>query len=266
MEQQRILFEMIIFIESNTSGTGEYFYKLCLKRKINFIFLIKSNSKYPWLNKKHYYLVDTNNLKELEKKIKIILSKNKIQFILSTSDQYIITSNKLNNKFKINYENLALLKIFKNKKKCLDMLRKLKLVKRKSLIIKNKYQSLRNINFPCIIKPNNGTGSTDVSKIENQTKLISKIKYFFKNNLKVLVEEFVDGKEYSLEVFFLKGKIAFEQLVEKKINDKFHFVESGHLIKPRYNSRIISAKNTILKTIEGFKLNKMFLHIEFKLN
>ena len=25
---------MIIFIESNTSGTGEYFYKLCIKKKL----------------------------------------------------------------------------------------------------------------------------------------------------------------------------------------------------------------------------------------
>ena len=42
---------MIIFIESNTSGTGEYFYKCCIKKKINFKFLIKSKLKYPWLKK-----------------------------------------------------------------------------------------------------------------------------------------------------------------------------------------------------------------------
>ena len=45
---------MIIFIESNTSGTGEYFYNLCKKKKIKFLFLVSSKKKYPWLSKKYY--------------------------------------------------------------------------------------------------------------------------------------------------------------------------------------------------------------------
>ena len=129
---------MIIFIESNTSGTGEYFYQSCLQKKINFKFLIKSKSKYPWLKKKHYELVDTKNQKKLENKIRSIMKKNEISFILSTSDQFIITSNKLNIKFRISKENLKLLKIFKDKYKCLKILKKYKLSKRKNFLIKKK--------------------------------------------------------------------------------------------------------------------------------
>ena len=256
---------MIIFIESNTSGTGEYFYKCCIKKKINFKFLIKSKLKYPWLKKKYYEIIDTQNQKKLEKKINFILKKNKITFILSTSDQFIITSNKLNNKFKINYENLELLKVFKDKHKCLEMLKKYKLSRRKNFIIQNKKQQIKNIKFPCIIKPNSGTGSIGVHKIKNQKDLILKVNYLLSHKIKVLLEEFVSGKEYSLEVLFVKGKIIFDQLIEKSINDEDHFVESAHLIRPKYSPKIINIKNKILNEFQRFKLNKMFLHIEFKI-
>jgi len=36
---------MIIFIESNTSGTGEYFFNLCKKKKIKFFYLIFNKKK-----------------------------------------------------------------------------------------------------------------------------------------------------------------------------------------------------------------------------
>ncbi len=256
---------MIIFIESNTSGTGEYFYKCCLQKKIDFKFLIKSKLKYPWLKKKHYELVDTKSQKKLENKISSILKKNRISFILSTSDQFIITSNKLNNKFRISKENLKLLEIFKDKYKCLSILKKYKLSKRKNFLVEKKNQKIKNIKFPCIVKPNSGTGSINVCKIDNRNQLISKIDFLLRKKDKILVEEFVGGKEYSLEVLYLKGKIIFDQLIEKKINDENHFVESAHLIRPKYNLKMINIKNKILKEFQKFKLNKMFLHIEFKI-
>ena len=54
--------------------------------------------------------------------------------------------------------------------------------------------------------------------------------------------------------------------MKKKINDEYHFVESAHIIRPKYNSKINNLKNKILKQIKKFRLNKMFLHIEFKIN
>ena len=82
------------------------------------------------------------------------------------------------------------------------MLRKFKLVNRKSFLIKDKYQLSRIKKFPCIIKPNDGTGSMNVIKIENKKSLISTVNYLLKDKVKILFEEFVEGKEYSLEVFF----------------------------------------------------------------
>lgn len=257
---------MIIFIESNTSGTGEYFYQLCKKKKINFKFLVKSRKKYQWLEKSNLEIIDTTNTQELEKKINEINIKNKIRFILSTSDQFVVIANQLNKKFKIKCEDLNLLKIFKDKFKCLKIMNRLGISNRKNFLIKNKKDKIQKIAFPCIVKPNSGTGSIDVYKINNLKNLRSKIRYFLKKKIDVLVEEYIEGEEYSLEILFLNKKIIFEQLIEKKINDKTHFVESGHIIRPKYNQEILKVKNKILKKIKKFKMNKIFLHIEFKID
>ena len=257
---------MIIFIESNTSGTGEYFYKLCKKKNINFIFFVKNIHKYQWLKKPYFKLVNTSNFFDMNKNIEILRKKNKIRCIISTSDQFVITCNKLSKKFNLEFENVHLLNTFKNKFECLRLMNKLQAVKRNFFLIKNDKSLKKNIKFPCILKPNNGTGSIDVYKIKNQVELKKNIKILKKKYDKLILDEYVDGKEYSLEVLFIKNKIIFEQLVVKKINDNHHFVESGHEIFPKYGAKIIKIKKQLINIIKEFNLNKMFLHIEFKID
>lgn len=257
---------MIIFIESNTSGTGEYLYKLCKKKKINFIFLIKNKNKYPWLKKENFQLIDTSSFLNLKKKIKVLKKKNKIKFIVSTSDQFVVTCNKLCKEFSLEFESIELLDIFKNKFECLKLMKKMNAVKRKFLLIKKNKQNIKNITYPCILKPNNGTGSIDVKKIHNRFELTNNIKTLKKKYENLVLDDFIIGQEYSLEVLFIKNKIIFDQLVEKNIYDKYHFVESGHLIYPQYNRKVLQIKKKLITIVKKFKLNKIFLHIEFKID
>jgi len=256
---------MIIFIESNTSGTGEYFYNLCKKKKIKFLFLVSSKKKYPWLSKKYYKIIDTKNFNKLIKKIQLIKRNNNIKYILSTSDMFIETSNSLNKIFNLDHENERLIKTFKNKYECLKNMRKLGIVNRNFQKISSK-SLINKINFPLIIKPINGTGSIDVFKINNRKQLLNKKNYLTKKYKEIILDEFIKGQEYSLEVFFYKKKIVFNQLIKKEIFDKKHFVESGHIISNNFDSKIIKLKNKLLIKLDKFKLNNMFLHIEFKID
>ena len=256
---------MIIFIESNTSGTGEYFYNLCKKKKIKFLFLVSSKKKYPWLSKKYYKIIDTKNFNKLIKKIQLIKRNNNIKYILSTSDMFIETSNSLNKIFNLDHENERLIKTFKNKYECLKNMRKLGIVNRNFQKISSK-SLINKINFPLIIKPINGTGSIDVLKINNRKELLNKKKYLTKKYKQVILDEFIEGQEYSLEVFFYKKKIVFDQLIKKEIFGKRYFVESGHIISNNFSPKIIKLKNKLLIKLNKFKLNNIFLHIEFKVD
>ncbi len=256
---------MIVFIESNTSGTGEYYYKLCKKKKLEFIFLVRKPKKYSWLEKKYYKVINTDDVSKIFKYLRNLNKTSKIKFILSTSDNYILTSNKLNKLMKISYENLKNFEVLKNKFKCLNKMKKYNLVNRYYFLYSQK--KINSINYPCIVKPNSGTGSINVYKIYNKDQLIKKINLIKKSKVNdILVDEFVKGEEYSLEILFFNKKIIFSQIIKKFINDTEHFVESGHLISPDNQNHLKYIENKILKKIKKFNFNLTFLHIEFKID
>ena len=165
------------------------------KKKIDFKFIVKSSQKYKWLKKPNFELSNTDDIKKLEIKINEINKKKKITFILSTSDQFVIMANELNKRFNIKCEDSNLLKTFKNKFKCSKIMKKFNILNRKSFVMKNNKDKIPKITFPCIIKPNLGTGSINVYKINNLNNLKAKIKFFFKKKIEFVVEEYIDGQE-----------------------------------------------------------------------
>jgi D-alanine-D-alanine ligase len=63
------------------------------------------------------------------------------------------------------------------------------------------------LKFPLFIKPNNGGSSVGMSKVYNVAGLPEAIEKAFKEDQQVLVEEFIRGREYSIGLARLKGKI-----------------------------------------------------------
>jgi D-alanine-D-alanine ligase len=63
------------------------------------------------------------------------------------------------------------------------------------------------LKFPLFIKPNNGGSSVGMSKVYNATGLPEALERAFKEDDQVLVEEFIKGREFSIGVARLTGKI-----------------------------------------------------------
>jgi len=64
------------------------------------------------------------------------------------------------------------------------------------------------LKFPLFIKPNNGGSSVGMSKVYNAAGLPEAIEKAFKEDQQVLVEEFIKGREYSIGIARLDGKIT----------------------------------------------------------
>lgn len=77
-------------------------------------------------------------------------------------------------------------------------------IKTPKAIIVEKASSLTNINLdfppPYIVKPNNGGSSLGISKVEDAKDLPSALKDAFKHDDKVLIEEFIPGKELTVTI------------------------------------------------------------------
>lgn len=64
------------------------------------------------------------------------------------------------------------------------------------------------LKLPYFVKPNNGGSSIGMSKVKHQDDLKEALDKAFKEDNQVLVEEFVEGREFSVGVFKTKGNIV----------------------------------------------------------
>ena len=86
------------------------------------------------------------------------------------------------------------------------------------------------VNFPCIIKPTDNAGSHGVAKVHDFEELLANYEYSHScsRHGKVIVEEYLDGPEVSVEVMVVKGKVYILQITDKITTSAPHFVEMGH--------------------------------------
>lgn len=63
------------------------------------------------------------------------------------------------------------------------------------------------LKFPLFIKPNNGGSSVGMSKVQNVAGLHDAFERAFKEDDQILVEEFIKGREFSIGIARLHGKI-----------------------------------------------------------
>lgn len=84
--------------------------------------------------------------------------------------------------------------------------------------------------YPVIVKPRDNSGSRGVKLCRNQEELRTSIAEALENSRldSVLVEEFIEGPEYSIEGLHYDGKSEVIQFTEKKTTEFPYNVELGH--------------------------------------
>jgi len=87
------------------------------------------------------------------------------------------------------------------------------------VLIKHNFQSpdevARKLKFPVFVKPNNGGSSIGMSKVNKLSdEFGSAIEKAFKEDDQVLIEEFIEGREFTVGVFKTKGNIIVLPITE----------------------------------------------------
>lgn len=94
------------------------------------------------------------------------------------------------------------------------------------------------IGYPVVLKPTNAASSQSVYFVENESVLREafreiidfKTTYMdFKVREEYLIEEYLTGPEFSVEIFLSQGEIAFAEITEKHTSDLPYFVETLHV-------------------------------------
>ena len=89
---------------------------------------------------------------------------------------------------------------------------------------------LGEVTYPCIMKPTDNAGSKGVVKCSDRTELIARYAYSSQESRSgaVIIEEYMEGPEFSVEVLVLQGQPYVIQITDKLTTGEPFFVEMGH--------------------------------------
>ena len=104
-------------------------------------------------------------------------------------------------------------------------------VARSVLFIKGQFENadevVGNLKFPVFVKPNNGGSSIGMSKVNSASEeLGAAIEKAFKEDDQVLVEEMIQGREFTGGVFRTKGEIIVLPITEVTAHTEFFDFEA----------------------------------------
>ena len=87
---------------------------------------------------------------------------------------------------------------------------------------------LNQLTLPVFVKPNNGGSSIGMSKVNSVEQLQPAIEKAFKEDNQVLVEEFIQGREFTIGVFKTKGQIITLPITEVISKNEFFDFEAKY--------------------------------------
>ena len=152
-----------------------------------------------------------------------------------------------------------------NKKKCLEMVKKIGINTAKSLLIKKGYDFSEKeigdkIGFPCFVKPNQSGSSFGISKVYLQKELKPAIKKAFKEDNEIIIESYLNGREVTVGIYKLNGKVEVLPITEiVSENDFFDY-------KAKYEGESDEITPAILPIELELKVKKDALNLYKKLN
>ncbi len=99
---------------------------------------------------------------------------------------------------------------------------------------------LEKVEYPCIMKPLDNSGSRGIILAKSKEELKEGYEYSSSNSrgAGVIVEEFLTGKEISVEVMTVNGKAYVLAVTDKTTTGHPHFVETGHAQQSEFTGEI----------------------------
>lgn len=123
--------------------------------------------------------------------------------------------------------------------------------------------------YPIIVKPVDSGGSQGICKVESRGKLKEAYVYAisFSRTSKAIIEEFVDGREFSVEYISHQGKHYFLQITDKVTSGAPRFVEMQHHQPADIPASVWKRIQTMVEeALTALKIENSASHTEIKWN
>lgn len=121
--------------------------------------------------------------------------------------------------------------------------------------------------FPVVVKPTDRSGSRGVKRVDSQKQLRRAMEDAFSCSFekKVIVEEWIEGKEYSCECLSWQGKHYCLAITEKYTTGAPEYVETGHL-EPALLPDADKVRQEVFRVLDILEVKNGASHTEFKID
>lgn len=259
----------LIFVESNTTGTGAILAELARQKNYTPCFFVKDPTRYQFIKESDVkFVVDTKNIEELVALCNKYPLRGNISGVMSTSEYYIATSAMLADRLGLPGPDSEAVKRCRNKSFQRKHMFSNGLSSPKHSVldtIDNIETEVNRIGLPVVVKPALGSGSCGVKKCESVAEVKTHVASLVDDNElntergEILIEQYVEGSEYSVELF--DAKVI--GITRKYIGTPPYFVEIGHDFPANLEEELEQSICSLTeKAARVFNLNWGPIHIE----
>ena len=131
-----------------------------------------------------------------------------------------------------------------------------------------KPEALTDLKLPVIVKPTDRSGSRGITKVTEWGQLADALQASVENSFekKAIIEEYLNGPEYSCECISFRGMHHFLAVTKKYTTGEPHFIETGHLEPaPLSEEQREAIKKAVFAGLDALKVENGASHTEFKL-
>lgn len=132
------------------------------------------------------------------------------------------------------------------------------------------YKLFLSIGGKAILKPSRNSGSRGIAEIEQGLSFEAFAPLFERSkeesrDKSVMIEQFVEGPEFSVEIIVSHGTVNVLQVTDKKTTEAPYFVELGHNQPSLFPAEIVEAvKDAAVRGVKALELNDCAAHAEVK--
>jgi len=265
----------IIFIESNTTGTGEDFLRQARALEVEPLLLTRDIRRYPFarLEGFDFRTIDTEDADRIFRTCKEIQRSFPIVAVTSSSEYSVPIAAQVARALQLLGPDPQAVRRCRDKEYQRRALHRVGLPVpewRVANTVEDARRAADELKSPVVCKPVLGSGSVGVRLVENAHAARQHAQTLFEDEAtargvigppRVLVEEFVDGPEFSVEVFH--DRVV--GITAKLLSEHPHFVELGHDFPAPLDLELSQElKQSALQAIRALGLTFGPVHVEMR--
>nr|WP_249292338.1 ATP-grasp domain-containing protein [Metabacillus flavus] len=128
--------------------------------------------------------------------------------------------------------------------------------------------SIEKVNYPAMVKCSKSTGSKDVFFCANRNVLLKHVTRLREKDPgeTLIIEEYIDGEQYLVEVLVFKGQIRTAAIVKQEITRGKRFIITGYGVLAEVQPGLEEGITKIIQSIvSSLKINNGAFHLELRL-